>query len=231
MATPYSAPPRSTFWQKLGPGGLGSLLLALGSGALLIGLPVIWRLRAVRREAKGDSVEAADLILVLGRRLELDQPSPVFQARLAHGEALWRRGVAPRILIAGGLTGGASRSEAEVGAAWLQARGVPFEALLVEDRSQHTLENLFNVREQLRAKSWSRVLLVSDPLHLARARACAQGLGIWVECAPAVGCPPTPRSFGWWRRALMEAFLLHWYHTGMVYTRLVGSRRQLERVT
>ena len=60
--------------------------------------------------------------------------------------------MAPRILVAGGLTVGASRSEAEVGAAWLRARGVSEDAILVEDRSQHTLENLFNVRELLRAE-------------------------------------------------------------------------------
>lgn len=231
MTTPFSSPPRSTFWQKLGPGGMGSLLLALASGALLMGLPVLWRLRTVWREAEGSPETATDLILVLGRRLDHDQPSQVFQARLAHGEALWRRGIAPRILVAGGLTAGASRSEAEVGAAWLLARGVPPEAILVEDRSQHTLENLFNVRESLRLEGWSTLLLVSDPLHLARARACAQGLGLTVSCAPAPACPPEPNSFAWWRRALMEAFLLHWYHTGMAYSRLIGSRRQLERVT
>jgi len=29
----------------------------------------------------------------------------------------------------------------------------------------------------------------------------------------------------------MEGFFLHWYHTGMLYSRLLGRRAQLERVT
>jgi len=228
---PYAAPSRSNFLQKLGPGGIASFLLALGSGLALLGLPVFLRLRSVHRVAQGDHPEAADAILVLGRKLENDQPTAIFQARLAHAADLWRKGIAPRIVVAGGLTGNASRSEAEVGLAWLAARGVDPGALLAEDRSQHTLENLFNVRAHLRAEGWRRLVLVSDPLHLARASALARGLGLEVRCVPAPGCPPAPRSLGWWPRALPEAFLLPRYPTGMAYSRLIGSKRQLERVT
>jgi uncharacterized SAM-binding protein YcdF (DUF218 family) len=228
---PYQAPARSSFWQKLGPGGAASLALALGSGAILLGLPVLLRLREVLGASRGDSLEGADAILVLGRRLDGDAPTPVFEARLAHAEQLWRQGFAARVVVAGGLTGRASRSEAEVGVAWLAARGMDPGSLHTEDRSQHTLENLFNVRELLRASGWTRLLLVSDPLHLARASALARGLGLEVRCQPAPGCPPARGSFPWWGRALTEAFLLHWYHTGMVYSRAIGSRRQLERVT
>lgn len=228
---PYAAPARSSFAQKLGPGGIASLLLALGGGLLLLGLPVLLRLPRVHRIAEGDPPEEADAILVLGRRLERDQPTAVFEARLARAAELWRQGLAARIVVAGGLTGTASRSEAEVGVAWLAARGVDPAALLAEDRSQHTLENLFNVRAHMRAAGWRRLVLVSDPLHLARAAALARGLGLEVRCVPAAGCPPPRHSLGWWRRAVQEAFLLHWYHTGMAYSRLIGSKRQLERVT
>lgn len=228
---PFHAPARSTFRQKLGPGGAASLALALASGVALLGLPVLLRLPEVLRAAAGDPAEEADAILVLGRRLVGDRPTPVFEARLVHAERLWRRGWAPRVVVAGGLTGRATRSEAEVGVAWLAARGLEAGSLLAEDRSQHTLENLFNVRARLRAEGWRRLLLVSDPLHLARAAALARGLGLEVRCQGAPDCPPSPGSLAWWRRALVEAFLLHWYRTGMAYSRAIGSRRQLERVT
>jgi uncharacterized SAM-binding protein YcdF (DUF218 family) len=228
---PYAAPARSSFLQKLGPGGTASLLLALGGGLLLLGLPVLLRLPGVHRIAEGDPPGEADAILVLGRKLEGDRPTAVFEARLARAAELWHQGLAARIVVAGGLTGTASRSEAEVGVAWLAARGVDPSALLAEDRSQHTLENLFNVRDHMRAAGWRRLVLVSDPLHLARAAALARGLGLDVRCVPAPGCPPHRHSLGWWRRAVLEAFLLHWYHTGMAYSRLIGSKRQLERVT
>ena len=156
----YTAPPRSSFWQKLGPGGAASFALAASGAVLLLGLPVAWTLRTVLAGAAGPEPGAADVILVLGRRLEGDALTPVFEARLAHAEALWRAGHAPRILVAGGLTGRATRSEAEAGATWLQARGVPEAAILQEANSQHTLENLFFVRETLRTEGWSTLLLV-----------------------------------------------------------------------
>jgi len=231
MAQPYHAPPRASFRQKLGPGGAASLGLALASALGLLLLPLGIRLRRVVAETGGDPLEPADAILVLGRRLEEDAPTAIYEARLAHAEGLWRQGLAPRILVAGGITGRAIRSEAEAGRDWLAARGVPTGAVLLEDRSQHTLENLFNVRAHLRAEGWRTLLVVSDPLHLARARATARGLGLEVRCSPAPGCPPAPGSLAWWRRAATEAFFLHWYHTGMLYSRLIRRERQLSRVT
>ena len=231
MVQPYHAPPRASFLQKLGPGGAASLGLAALTVLGLAGLPWAYRLRQVLRGVHGDDLAPADAILVLGRRLEADRPTRVFESRLAHAEALWRRGLASRIFIAGGTTGKARLSEAEAGRDWLVARGVPASVLLLEARSQHTLENLFNVRADLRAAGWRTLLMVSDPLHLARARATARGLDLEVRCSPARDAPPARGSLAWLQRAALEAFRLHWYHTGMVYSRIIGSRQQLERVT
>ena len=231
MSHPYHAPPHASFLQKLGPGGAASLGLALLTNVGLLGLPWAFRLFQVLRGVRGDVLAPADAILVLGRQLVQDQLTPVFEARLAHAESLWRQGLAPRLFVAGGATGASARSEAEAGWAWLVARGIPEAVILREGRSQHTLENLFNVRAEMRKAEWLTLLVVSDPLHLARAKATAQGLDLAVRCSPAQAAPPARSSLGWWRRAALEAFLLHWYHTGMLYSRLIGSQRQLERVT
>ncbi len=227
----FTAPPRATFWQMLGPGGLISFGLALLGGGLLLGVPVFWRLRQVLRAADGSECSPSDVILVLGRRLQDDRPTQVFEARLDHAARLLGEGKAPRIVIAGGLTGKASISEAEVGRERLLKAGIEPEKILVEDRSQHTLENLFNLRETLRGEAWNTLILVSDPLHLARAGALARGLGLNPSCSPATACPPLRGSPGWWTRAIYEAFLLHWYHTGVAYSRLIRSERQLSRLT
>lgn len=228
-SAPYVAPPRSSFWQKLGPGGFASLGMALLSGLVL--LPVFYRLKEVLDHVEGDAPHAADAILVLGRKLEGDAPTSVFEARLAHAESLWRAGLASRIVVAGGLTGSASLSEAEAGLAWLKARGLDPALLHAEDKSQHTLENLFYVRDLMNAQGWRELILVSDPLHLARAGAMARGLNLHVRCSPALEAPPLPGTRGWVGRALFEAFYLHWYHLGVAYSRMIGSKRQLERVT
>lgn len=231
MSQPYHAPPRAGFLQKLGPGGVASLGLAILTVLGGAGLPWVFRCWQVLQGIHGDEPVSADAILVLGRRLEGDCLTPVFTARLALAEALWRRGLAPRIFLAGGTTGIALRSEAEAGGDWLLAQGIPASALFLEGRSQHTLENLFNVRAEMRTAGWRTLLLVTDPLHLARARATALGLNLEVSCSPALDSPPRRGSLGWWRRAALEGFLLHWYHTGILYSRLIRSHRQLDRVT
>jgi len=218
-------------WRDMGPGGPSSITLAMLSATLGLGLPVLYRLRAVLGHARRDERAAADLILVLGRELREDRPTPVFRARLEHGARLLHEGWAPRILVSGGVTGDSRVSEAEAGREHLLARGLPASAILTEAGSRHTLENLFNVRETLRREGWQRLLLVSDPLHLARAATVARGLQLDVLLSPAADCPPARGSMGWMLRAGHEAFLLHWYHVGMTYSRAIRSQRLLGRVT
>jgi uncharacterized SAM-binding protein YcdF (DUF218 family) len=221
----------STFLGELGPGGLSSLSLALVTGALGVGIPVAWRLRQVLHRAGGDPLARRDAVLVLGRELENDDISEIFRARLEHGAALWRDGWAERVVVSGGWTGTASRSEAAAGRQHLLTLGVPGAAIAIEERSRFTLENLYNVRETARRLGWRGVLLVSDPLHLARARTMARGLALEVLCSPALQAPPRQGTASWWVRAAREAFLIHWYHVGVTYSRLIRSDRLLSRVT
>jgi uncharacterized SAM-binding protein YcdF (DUF218 family) len=220
----------STFLSELGPGGLSTLTLASLAALLGLGLPIAWRLREVLRAAAGEAPARADAILVLGRELAADLPTPVFRARLERGAELWRAGWAPLVVVSGGMTGRATRSEAAAGREHLLELGVPASAIRIEDRSRFTLENLFNVRGALRAESLGRVLLVSDPLHLARAAALARGLALEVCSSAARAAPPLPGGAAWWLRATREAFLLHWYHVGVAFSRAIGSERMLARV-
>jgi uncharacterized SAM-binding protein YcdF (DUF218 family) len=224
-------PRRLSFLTELGPGGLSSLTLALLSGAAGAGLPVAWRLREVLRGAARRELVPADAILVLGRALVADQPTAVFRARLAHAAELWRAGWAPEIVVSGGWTGDATRSEASAGRELLLDWGIPAAAVWTEDGSRHTLENLRHVRAASRGRGLGRYLLVSDPLHLARAATLARGLALDFVCAPALTAPPRRASARWWLRAWREAFLLHWYHVGLAYSRAIGSERLLARVT
>jgi uncharacterized SAM-binding protein YcdF (DUF218 family) len=220
----------STFLGELGPGGLSSLALAIASGALTLGLPVAWQARRVVAAAAGAPPSPADAILVLGRELAGDEVTPVFAARLDHARALLAAGWAPRLIVSGGWTGTARRSEAAAGRDHLLACGVPADRIWIEERSRFTLENLFYVRAALRERGLGRLLLVSDPLHLARAATMARGLGLDVSCSPAAAAPPPRGSPDWWLSAAREGFLLHWYRVGILYSRAIGSARLLSRV-
>ncbi len=218
-------------WREMGPGGPTSITLAMVTATVGLGLPVLYRLRGVLEHARRDERAQADLILVLGRELRDNRPTPVFQARLEHGARLLQEGWAPRILVSGGVTGDSRVSEAEAGRDLLLGQGLPASKVLVEGGSRHTLENLVNVRETLRREGWQRVILVSDPLHLARAATVARGLKLDILLSPAALSPPSRGSFGWTQRAVHEAFLLHWYHVGLAYSRVIRSERLLGRVT
>jgi len=213
----------------LGPGAASSFFVATLTALLGLGVPVLLRLRQVLGVARRDEREPADAILVVGRALHGDQPTRQFVARLAHAAELFRAGLAPRLIVAGGLTGDATRTEADAGRDHLLGLGIPGEAILCEHRSRHTLDNLRNVRATLRQRGWRRLLVVSDPLHLARVAALARGLGIELGCSPARAA--TPSGLRFWLRALYEAHLLHWYHAGVAYSRLVRNQRNLARVT
>ena len=219
------------WWQELGPGGATTCALAVLSGILGLGIPVALRMRTIFAAARSDERTPADAILVLGRSLENDGPSKVFAARLQHAARLLAEGLAPRIIVSGGRTGRSTWSEAEAGRSFLLASGIPREVVLVEDRSRHTLENLWFVRETLRTSGWKRLLLVTDPLHIGRAAALARGLSLDVALSAAAAAPPRPGSLGWLLRAVREGFLLHWYHVGLAYSRAIGSNRMLDRVT
>ena len=213
----------------LGPGALPSLLFAFVVAVAGLGLPILWHLRDVVRTARRDERGPADAILVMGRTLHDDQPSDVFRARLDHGAALWRDGLAPIVIVTGGLTGTATRTEAEAGREYLVEAGLPADALLCEGRSRHTLENLFNVRRSVEEHGWGRLLVVSDPLHLARVLSMARGFGL--DCAGVPAYDAQSRGAAWWLRAVREALLINWYRCGVLYSRLVRSERNLARVT
>jgi uncharacterized SAM-binding protein YcdF (DUF218 family) len=219
-------------WREyLGPGAVSSFALAGLTALVGLGIPLAFRLREVLRTAGLDERHPTDVILILGRTLDGDGITEVFRGRLDHGLALLAAGVAPRILITGGLTGRASRTEAAAGREYLLSRGLEPEQILVEDRSRNTLENLYNVRQRLRGEGLGSLVLVSDALHLARAAALARGFSLAVQCSAAPLSPPFRGSLHWWGRAAREAALLHWYRVGVAYSKAIGSHRLLSRVT
>jgi len=120
------------------------------------------------RFARNDGRGRADAIVVLGCRLKPDgSPSGSLRRRVALGVRLYQEGAAPILLLSGGGTGPCPEAAAMQDLAL--AAGVPESALLVEAESRNTSENARNSARLLRADGKSRVLLVSDRLHLPRA--------------------------------------------------------------
>jgi len=114
-------------------------------------------------------VRRLDAIVVLGAPLAPgDRLTSVLEERVRAAAALWRAGGAPRVIASGGITGRATRAEAEVMGEALRAHGVPDHAVVIEGASRTTIENAHRTAELLAARE-RRVWLVTQPFHGRRA--------------------------------------------------------------
>jgi len=146
---------------------------------------------------------------VLGAAAYDAKPSPVFEERIRHGIDLYNRGLAPKLIFTGGYGGkGARFSESQVARRYALRQGVPDKAILIESLSRNTHDNLRQASQVMQQHNLHKVIVVSDPLHMARALRISKELGI-----RAVGSPtPTSRfrTFATrWRFLLQEVYFFH----------------------
>jgi uncharacterized SAM-binding protein YcdF (DUF218 family) len=170
-------------------------LLALAATALVV-LVLAWAavVVAVAIHARRSDARSADAVVVLGAAQYNGRPSPVFRARLDHAAALYQRGLAPVILVTGGIGPGDTLNEANVGRGYLAARGVPADALIALEAGADTRASLGQVRSWFGARSSRRVLLVSDGFHMLRLRILARREGLVPFPSPATRSPIQPRT-------------------------------------
>lgn len=156
-----------------------------------------------------DQAAPADAIIVLGAAAYDAKPSPVFEERIRHGLDLYRQGYAPKLIFTGGFGGAGARfSEAQVARRYALKQDVPARDILIESRSRTTRQNLIEAKRLMEAHGMHRVILVSDPLHMARALRLSDELGI---DALASSTPSTRfRSFHTsWRFLAQEIYFFH----------------------
>jgi uncharacterized SAM-binding protein YcdF (DUF218 family) len=119
----------------------------------------------------------------------------VFKARLDHAGALYRDGFADLIVVTGGIVEGDRMSEATAGQQYLVGTGIPADSIVVQAVGRNTAGSLEAVAVYLRGAGIQRVLLVSDPFHLARLRLEAHRLGFDAMTSPT-RTSPISRRFG-----------------------------------
>ncbi|MEP6591335.1 MAG: YdcF family protein [Gemmatimonadota bacterium] len=137
----------------------------------------------------------ADAIVVLGAAQYNGRPSPVLQARLDHAAALYRGNYADLIVVTGGIVEGDRMSEATASQRYLVAAGIPAHAVIVQPEGRTTAGSMDAVAEYLHGAGREKVILVSDPFHLARLRLEARRLGLTAYTSPTT-TSPISREFG-----------------------------------
>jgi uncharacterized SAM-binding protein YcdF (DUF218 family) len=169
------------FWtlrRRLAAAAVVLLLAALGYGAVVL---------AVALNASRDQAGTADAIVVLGAAQYNGRPSPVFRSRLDHAAALYYRGLAPTVVVTGGVGRGDSLSETEVGRQYLLSRGLPPAAVVALPPAPSTYGGLKALARWFGGRQHPRALFVSDGFHMLRLRILAPRAGI----APLTSATPT----------------------------------------
>ncbi len=161
--------------------------------------------------ARADERPEADAILVLGAAQYNGRPSEIFQARLAHAQRLYEEGVAATIVTTGGMADGDAFTEAEAGANWLRAQGVPSEALLAVGEGNDTLRSIRAAADVVTQRGWKHVVIVSDPWHSLRAGIMAEDSGLTVSTSPTHSGPIVQTRSTQARYILRETAALLYY--------------------
>lgn len=153
-----------------------------------------------------DRARPSDAIVVLGAAQYWGRPSPVLKARLDHAVGLWRRRMAPRVVLTGGVGVGDTTSEAAVSRKYVIRQGIPDSAILLETTGRTTQESLRSVAAMLRSRNQDRVILVSDPFHMLRLDILARRFGLVPYTSPTRTSPISANTGEVWRYYINESF-------------------------
>jgi uncharacterized SAM-binding protein YcdF (DUF218 family) len=152
-----------------------------------------------------DNAQPAEAIVVLGAAQYAGHPSPVLKARLDHALELWEKRLARTLIVTGGRGTGDTTSEAAVASRYVERRGVPHGAILLEDKGRTTRESMEGVANLLRRSGFKSAILVSDPFHMLRLWVLARQMGFTPYTSPTRTSPISPNREKSWRYILSES--------------------------
>lgn len=170
----------ASFWNKKFFLLLAILILVLIFAAIALDVYI----QSLRMEIK-----PADAIVVLGARQSGGQPLPVFKARLDRAHELYKSGLAPIIILTGGVGSGENISEAKTGENYLVAKKVSASAIMIETTSRTSWQSLNNILPIIKENNIQSTILVSDDFHNKRLRKMASNLSFNVLVAPIINGP------------------------------------------
>jgi uncharacterized SAM-binding protein YcdF (DUF218 family) len=171
----------------LGGMGLGRVVRIAATVALATVLAVLW-IPALSRLSlayvRNDPIPSApvDAIMVLSASVTTDGHLSVDGAdRLLGGLDLYRRGVAPRLIVSR-VTNATNHEPSDLGQQRLyQATGLQPEVYVVDSVGTTRLEAV-RAWDLARAKGWRRIVVITSPIHTRRACATFAKVGFDVVC-------------------------------------------------
>jgi len=157
------------------------IAVLLVAALVVVGLTALKVWSVARRDERGK----VDAIVVLGASQFDGRPSSIFAARLDHAAALFRAGIAPRVITVGGSRPADRFTEAAAGQRYLERKGLPAADLVAVGVGGDTLQSITALAAEMRRRHWRSAVLVTDPWHEARSRRMASDREITATTSPA----------------------------------------------
>ena len=133
---------------------------------------------------KLDEKAHCDVAIILGAAASDEEVSPVYRERINHGIWLYENGYVDYLILTGGIGEGNEKSDAFVAKQYAIEKGIAEQAILIEEQSKITEENLEYAKTIMGAHSMDTAIIVSDPLHMKRAMLMADDYGITAYSSP-----------------------------------------------
>jgi len=162
---------------------IAAVVAALLASYVLVTFVQVWH------ASHQDDARKAQAIIVLGAAQFDGRPSAVLSARLDHAADLFKRGLAPLIVVTGGKQAGDRFTEAEASANYLADKGIPGGAIERETTSTNSYDELAAAARFLHQRGINDVVLVSDPFHAYRINAIARDVGLNAHVSPTPTSP------------------------------------------
>lgn len=193
------------------------IIMTLGVSLLVAFIKVILMAKYYVTEADNSDFS---FILILGMQLDNNQINDNFLLRLERGLTLFNHYQQQHTLIVlGGLTQQNTLTEAEAGAAYLMANKIDKKQIVLENKSQNTLENLKNARTII---ATSAALIVSNRYHLYRIHCLAKTLKL--KTIPIAAEEQFTFSGKILLDCLKEAYFVHWYFSGKLWIMITRDK-------
>ena len=198
-----------------------SLYIGLTLAVTAIGFSPISNILA-RGLSIPDDIVPSDCIVVLGGGVMREGDlSTTSLERMVSGAILYRKGLAPKIILSTGVSGKRPPyfSEAKVMKKTLLDLGVPEDAIVLEENSTRTAENASETTQMMKKLGYQNALLVTSTTHMRRSLLSFKKYGADVHPAPVPSALENDRSFTG-RIKLFQA-VCHEY-AGIFYYRVRG---------
>jgi uncharacterized SAM-binding protein YcdF (DUF218 family) len=172
--------------------------------------------------ARADTLRPAGAIVVRGGggvRAD-DRLTDVSLRRTIHGIELYRRGLAPLLVLSGGVSADA-RQEAELRGEFALGCGLSPSAVIARSAGRTTREEGATLDRLLRERGIKTIVLVADAEGMRRAAAVFARRGFDVVAAPTADIvgfegPPGDRLAHAWRILIETGALVYYWITGDV---------------